>query len=445
MPTIPDAPVVYIGPSISRRDAESALPGGDFRPPIARGDLYAARQHGSAVFVIIDGVFSQQEAVPPREIVDVLRDGATVIGASSMGALRAAECWPLGMRGVGAIYRLFRRGVLGSDDEVAVLMDPDDSHRALTVALINVRHAVSMAARAGRLDRATADRLTRAAIDLYYADRTWSAVLGRALMSDPDGHIEAFLATHDLKRDDALRALRDTARRIAADPGLLARPRLGPACFARTEIHRERAHDPLGGAEPRIMKRALARWHLLGGRYVDHLLPIVVARHGEELCRRIDKAAPRATILLGALRARAAPSGEQAERSTPALVASAALRIALVEIWTAFIAAEEEFAEALWAELMISGGLDAELFRWRAFRDAEIDARRRGLTIRPHDRRLAETAMLAAHGFDGWLDLRQAAEKTAYGFAPFVEHRDHLALSLRSRERMFNPRLDSNR
>ncbi|WP_437976535.1 TfuA-like protein [Sorangium sp. So ce295] len=442
---MPDAPVVYIGPTISRRDAEAALAGGDFRPPVARGDLYAARQHGSSVFVIIDGVFSQQEAVSPREIVDVLRDGAVVIGASSMGALRAAECWPLGMRGMGAIYRLFRRSALGSDDEVAVLMDPDDGHRALTVALINVRHAVSMAVRAGRVDRATADRIIQAAVDLYYADRTWSAILGRARVSDPHGHIEAFLATHDLKRDDALRALRGTARRIAADPGVLARRRLGPASFARTEIHRERAHDALGGAEPRLMKRALARWQLLGGRYVDHLLPIVVARRGEELCRRIEMAAPRAALLLGALRLGAAPSGAQADPGSGALVAPTALRIAMMEIWMAFIAAEAEFAEALWDELTISGGLDAELFRWRAFREAELDARRRGLTIRPRDRQLASTAMLAAHGFAGWLDLRQAAEKTAYGLGPFVGHRDRIALSLRSRERMFNPRSHSDR
>lgn len=445
MPTIPDAPVVYIGPTISRRDAEMALPGGDFRPPIARGDLYSARQRGSSVFVIIDGVFSHQEAVSPREIIDVLRDGAVVIGASSMGALRAAECWPLGMRGVGAIYRLYRRGVLGSDDEVAVLMDPDDGHRALTVPLINVRYAISAAVRAGRVDRAVADRITRAAVDLHYADRTWSAILGRALVSDPDRHIEASLATYDLKREDALRALRDTARRIAGDRRFLKRPRVGRASFARAEFHRERAHDALGGADLQTMKRELARWHLIGGRYVHHLLPIVVARHGEALRRRLDEASQRVAILLGALRAGAASSGDQVGRNAPALVAPAALRMAWIDIWTSFIDAEAEFAEALWAELTISGGLDAELFRWRAFRDAEIDARRRGLTARPRDRHLAETAMLAAHGFAGWRDLRQAAEKTAYGFAPFVEHRDHLALALRSRERMFNPCSGSTR
>jgi len=68
--------------------------------------------------VIIDGVFHQEPAVPPREILDVLEDGAVIVGASSMGALRAAECWPAGMRGVGTIYRLYRRGALKSDDEV---------------------------------------------------------------------------------------------------------------------------------------------------------------------------------------------------------------------------------------------------------------------------------------------------------------------------------------
>jgi hypothetical protein len=108
---------------------------------------------GGSVFVIIDGVFHQEPAVPPREILDVLEDGALIVGASSMGALRAAECWPAGMRGVGTIYRLYRRGALGSDDEVILIYSSDGSgYQSRSVPLINVRYALSRAFRKGRID-----------------------------------------------------------------------------------------------------------------------------------------------------------------------------------------------------------------------------------------------------------------------------------------------------
>ena len=55
---------------------------------------------------------------PPSEVVAALRDGARVLGAASMGAIRAAECWPAGMQGVGAVYSLYRLGVISDDDEV---------------------------------------------------------------------------------------------------------------------------------------------------------------------------------------------------------------------------------------------------------------------------------------------------------------------------------------
>src|SRR6202171_1396192 len=109
-PPMQIAPIVYLGPSLPSSDAEVALPGCDLRAPIRRGDLYRDRLGGGSVFVIIDGVFHQEPAVPLREILDVLKDGAMIVGASSMGALRAAECWPAGMRGWGPISRLHTRG-----------------------------------------------------------------------------------------------------------------------------------------------------------------------------------------------------------------------------------------------------------------------------------------------------------------------------------------------
>ena len=112
------SPVVYTGITLTAEDVHKVIPNARVRPPISRSDLYTDRIIGNSLFVIIDGVFQQREAISPREVIDVAMSGAIVVGASSMGALRAAECWPAGVRGVGSIYRLFRRGILDSDDEV---------------------------------------------------------------------------------------------------------------------------------------------------------------------------------------------------------------------------------------------------------------------------------------------------------------------------------------
>src|SRR5690348_8986049 len=110
-------PLVFLGPSLSVEEAGAVLPDAEYHPPAGRGDLYRARFLGASIMVLIDGTFLQRYAPSPRELVEVVRDGAWVLGAASIGALRAAECWPVGMRGAGLIYRLFRAGRLHSDEE----------------------------------------------------------------------------------------------------------------------------------------------------------------------------------------------------------------------------------------------------------------------------------------------------------------------------------------
>lgn len=73
---------------------------------------------------IIDGVFFEDAAVGHREVLEVMKHGITVVGASSMGALRAAELEPFGMIGIGEIFRMYRDGIIESDDEVALMCDP---------------------------------------------------------------------------------------------------------------------------------------------------------------------------------------------------------------------------------------------------------------------------------------------------------------------------------
>lgn len=94
--------VVFLGPSCDLAAAREILDA-DYRPPAKRGDITRAVEDGARVIGLIDGVFFQDCAVAHREVLAALRAGVRVVGASSMGALRAAELDSLGMEGVGEI------------------------------------------------------------------------------------------------------------------------------------------------------------------------------------------------------------------------------------------------------------------------------------------------------------------------------------------------------
>jgi hypothetical protein len=430
---MPCSPIVYLGPSLSRREAAAVLPGADLREPVKRWDLYHDREAGSSLFVVLDGVFFQHEAISPREVVDVLADGATIVGAASMGALRAAECWPAGMKGVGTIYRLFRSGLLTSDDEVAVVFSPTfsptDEHSPLSVPLINVRYAARRAVRQGWMAGEVAQRLVRAAEETHYAERSWPDLLARVGAS-ADG-LATRLAALDLKRMDALRALRRVARWLAADPGLTSRPRRGSGPFALPDRTRESGFDALIGSNPEAVRRGLVRWLLVSGRGARHLLAVAAARPDLGLVERWRSRA-RVGSLIAELR-REPPGGGTA--------GAAALHTALFELWVELSAqdAGEGLAAGLWAELALAGELDAEILRWRAVREGAGKARELGLVASAHHRYLAEMEIADAHGFPSWRDLREAARRLPLPWARLIEYREELALAKRLREALFSP------
>src|SRR5690606_25819041 len=146
--------VIFLGPSLDPAAAGRFL-AADYRPPAKRGDITDAAKEGARIITLIDGVFFQDCSVGHREILAALAQGVRVIGASSMGALRAAELAPLGMEGVGTIFRLYRDGILTSDDEVALVYDPE-TNLPLSEPLINIRCTIRAAEREGVLSPASA-------------------------------------------------------------------------------------------------------------------------------------------------------------------------------------------------------------------------------------------------------------------------------------------------
>ena len=131
--------IVFAGPSINQalREEFSHL---SFRPPAQQGDIYQAAEFGKADrLLILDGYYKTVPAVWHKEVIHAVNNGLRVIGAASLGALRAVELEAYGMQGHGRIFEWYRSGILNRDPDVAVAhANADDDFRTLTVPIVNI-------------------------------------------------------------------------------------------------------------------------------------------------------------------------------------------------------------------------------------------------------------------------------------------------------------------
>lgn len=218
--------IIFVGPTLSAAEVARRAPGATVAPPVAVGDvlrLLRRRRRQPLRLAIIDGYFERMAAVWHKELLVALEAGVAVWGAASMGALRAAELAPFGMRGVGMIYRAFAAGTLTADDEVAVAHLPGEyGYRPTSDALVNLRDGIARAPALSARTRAALIELARAR---FYRERSWTQLVadGRAA-GLPARQLDALAAwpKPDRKAADArllLRALaRDRARRARAAP-----------------------------------------------------------------------------------------------------------------------------------------------------------------------------------------------------------------------------------
>jgi hypothetical protein len=205
--------VVFIGPTLSHREARQELDA-IFLPPAAQGSIISAVQRfDPRAVLLIDGSFQDQPAVRHKEILWALSLGVPVIGAASMGALRAAELFPH-MRGVGLIYRWYRRFPFAPDDAVAVLHGPSEVNDAqVTLALVDLRMTFRAALRQGLISHDLKMRLEAAARRLNFRDRTIARVVEQAGAHIDDLPAESCsnllkAALIEQKKRDACEALR---------------------------------------------------------------------------------------------------------------------------------------------------------------------------------------------------------------------------------------------
>jgi hypothetical protein len=226
---------------MSVSEAQAILPGAIFRPPAEQGDLITTvSQDGADVVGLIDGTFHQTLSVWHSEVCYLLSEGVTILGSSSMGALRAAETERFGTIGVGTIFKWYRDGFITADDEVALVHGTEDvGFTPLSLVLVNIRASLYKAVSQGMLSATHADQVIDVARSLYYPDRQASTILQRCsdleLPADARRAIEQALTIEhvDLKKDDAQKML-TLMRRIleGSDP----RPRRPDFEFSRSSV-----------------------------------------------------------------------------------------------------------------------------------------------------------------------------------------------------------------
>jgi hypothetical protein len=223
--------VVFCGPTIGRTEVSRELEA-EVLPPAARGDIARAVFRRASAIALVDGYFDRIPSVWHKEILWALSEGIPVFGASSMGALRAAELAPFGMVGVGEIFEAYRDGTLIDDDEVAVAhASVEQDFRLLSEAMVNVRATLRAAWRASQISESTRSALERIAKSLHYADRSYPTLISLSRTSGlPADELSAFRewlpsGRVDQKRLDAQAMLRVVAALDhSGRPGNMPRP-----------------------------------------------------------------------------------------------------------------------------------------------------------------------------------------------------------------------------
>jgi hypothetical protein len=174
-PYIADSIPVFAGPTLA--DWQAHPPFARY-PPAAAGDMLHLANGAACTVLLIDGYFDARRSVWHKEILILLSRGFRVIGAASMGALRAAELAPFGMIGYGAIFEAFAQGRITADDEVAVVHAPPDlSSAPFSVAQVDVRAVLVRAVRLRVISADVARSLRDLSHAIHYRDRTWSGVI----------------------------------------------------------------------------------------------------------------------------------------------------------------------------------------------------------------------------------------------------------------------------
>lgn len=228
---------VFLGPTLPVREAQRLLQA-MYLPPVAQGDVLRIMAQAPDAIAIVDGYFERVPAVWHKEILWAMSEGIPVFGASSMGALRAAELHEFGMVGVGTIFQQYLSGELDADDEVAVAhASADEGYRCVSEAMVNIRATLSRAESEGVISSGVRVALEQLAKVEFYPDRHYALLFENARRANlPErelAELRGWLPRGrvDQKRLDAV-ALLTTLPALIGPPGQSPRSRFR---FERTD------------------------------------------------------------------------------------------------------------------------------------------------------------------------------------------------------------------
>ncbi len=205
-------PVIFLGPTLSTEKAKEILDA-DYRSPAKKGDFLQLIQSNVKIVGLIDGYFLQDYPPTPIEVYNLLRKKNVVIyGSSSLGALRAVELKKFGMIGIGKIFELFLRGVVDSDDEVAVTFT--EYSRYKSDALIDIRYNLFLAKKNNIIDINTKKNILKIAKKTYFPYRRYNDIIDETKKTFPAlkkqiEYFEEYLIKNkkSLKEIDAIKLL----------------------------------------------------------------------------------------------------------------------------------------------------------------------------------------------------------------------------------------------
>ncbi|HXS59394.1 MAG TPA: TfuA-like protein [Candidatus Sulfopaludibacter sp.] len=176
-------PVIFLGPTLSTEKAKEILDA-DYRSPAKKGDFLQLIQSNVKIVGLIDGYFLQDYPPTPIEVYNLLRKKDVVVyGSSSLGALRAVELKKFGMIGIGKIFELFLRGVVDSDDEVAVTFT--EYSRYKSDALIDIRYNLFLAKKNNIIDINTKKNILKIAKKTYFPYRRYNDIIDETKKTFP--------------------------------------------------------------------------------------------------------------------------------------------------------------------------------------------------------------------------------------------------------------------
>lgn len=183
----------------------------EYLPPVKRGDIYnlLEKRDDIEIIGIIDGVFHQSPAVAHKEILEALKRGITVVGGSSMGALRACELYPFGMIGIGNIFEDYKNGVIESDDDVAVSLNPE-TYEQMSESWINMKYNFEFAVEDNIITQEDCDELLQISKDTYYPKRSFSYVIKKSSLNyDKKIELNEYIDSKqfDIKKQDAKKVI----------------------------------------------------------------------------------------------------------------------------------------------------------------------------------------------------------------------------------------------